>query len=321
MSTSSDASLGSLRIQAQQRADMEQNPAISDPEWNQYISQSYKELTDLLVAAYSNNYYIAQTYQFITNQAQAYPLPDGTGNFLDTTGSTAAKFYKLIGVDLQYSASPNGWLTLRNFNWIERNRFAMPNTQTNWVGYTNLRYTINGNNLYLAPMPQSGQVVQVWYIPAPKALQYMLPCGLTLSAKVATLTDTTGLQIGMNVYGNGILPNTTILSVGTTSIIVSNSVSATYASSILSFWSDSAQLDGIAGFEEYCVIDAAIKAQIKQEGDYAPLAGQKADIKQRIEAMAEGRDASQAFHTSDVLGANGYWSDGGWGTGGDGGGF
>ena len=42
MSTSSQASLGALRLQAQQRADMENNPAISTAEWNQYISQSYK---------------------------------------------------------------------------------------------------------------------------------------------------------------------------------------------------------------------------------------------------------------------------------------
>lgn len=318
MSTSSDVSLGAIRIQAQQRADLENNPAVSDPEWNQYISQSSKELRDLLTAAYGNNYYIANTWQFATTQAQAYQLPDGTPNFTDTTGSTAAKFYKLIGVDLQYSASPNGWLTLRRFEWIERNRFAMPNTQTNWVGYTNLRYAINGNNLYLAPIPQAGQVVQVWYIPAPTSLQFMLSCGVTLNSSTVTLADTTGLKLGMSVYGNGIAANTTISSLGSTSLVVSSSVTATYASSILSFWSDSTTLDGIAGWEEYVVIDAAIKAQIKQEGPYEPLAGQKAEIKARIEGMAEGRDVGQAFHVSDVMGANGVWGgddSGGWGMG------
>lgn len=318
MSTSSQVTLGSLRLQAQQRADLVNNPAVTTPEWNNYISQSRKELFDIMVGAYGNNYHIATPYQFRTNgSGQAYRLPDGSPDFQDITGSTAAQCYKVTGVDLQYSASPNGWLTLRRFEWIERNRFAMPNTQTNWVGYTNLRYAINGNNLYMAPVPQAGQLVQLWYIPTPTSLQFNLPCGTTLFTNVVTTADTTGLAVGMNVYGTGIPTNTQISSVGSTSIVVTNSISATLTSNILSFWNDATMIDGLAGWEEYVVIDAAIKAQIKQEGDYVPLAQQKADMKVRIEAMAEGRDAGQAFHVSDVAGMNGMWGsdDGGWGGG------
>ena len=52
-------------------------------------------------------------------------------------------------------------------------------------------------------------------------------------------------------------------------------------------------------------------------GDEA-VAEEKADPTHKtIEAMAEARDAGQAFHVSDVLGANGVWGsdDDGYGSG------
>jgi hypothetical protein len=320
MSTSSDVSLGSLRQQAKEAADLEQNPAITDPAWNSFITNSRKELYDMLISAYGNDYYVATTYQFSTTGSQSYPLPDGSPNFLDTTSSTAAKFYKLLGVDLQYNASPSGWITLRNFQMIERNRFAMPNTQTSWVGYTNLRYRVQGNNLYLAPVPQTGQKVQLWYAPAPTNLQYRLQGATTVNSGLITFADTTGLASGMNVQGEGIPTGVTIASLGSTSIIVSGSCTATQSSVLVSMWSDSTLVDGVSGWEEYVIVDAAIKAQQKQENDDNPLFRRKMELKTRIESMAEGRDIGQAHHTSDVMGANGVWGGdydgGGWGMGG-----
>lgn len=315
MSTSSNVALGALRIQAQQRSDMENNDAVTTPEWNQYISQSYKELYDLLTSAYGNDYYVAETYQFIMTSAQQYPMPDGSPTYQNTSNQTAQKFYKLLGVDLQYSASPSGWVTLKRFEFIDRNRYAYPNTTTNFNGYTNLRYRVQGDGLYFMPVPQAGQLIQTWYAPAPTSLQFMLPCVTTLNSTSITLADTTGLSVGMNVSGTSVPDNTVISSVGSASMVVSNAIRSTQASAILSMWSDSTELDGIAGWEEYIVIDAAIKAQIKQENDYTPLGQQKADMKTRIEAMAEGRDIGQAQHVSDALGATNFGPDG-WGSGG-----
>lgn len=313
MSTVSDASLGSLRIQAQQRADLEGNGAVSTPEWNQYISQSVKELKDLLVGAYGSEYYIANTYQLTLSNSQLYPLPNGTSSFIDTTGSTASKFYKLIGVDLQYSASPSGWVTLRNFMMIERNKYAYPNSSVNFNGYSNLRYRISGNNIMFMPTPMAGQVVQLWYIPAPRPLQYLLPSNITLGSQAVTLADNTGLAANMNIYDPATSFSSTVQSVtGSTSLAMADNAVTTSASEMLYYWNDSTLVDGLAGWEEYIVIDAAIKAQIKQENDIQPLLVQKADIKARIESMAEGRDAGQAFHVSDVLGFDGLgWDDGG----------
>ena len=84
----------------------------------------------------------------------------------------------------------------------------------------------------------------------------------------------------------------------------------------LYFWNDSTIINGISGWEEYIVIDSAIKARSKQEEPVDELRIQKAEIIGAIEGMAEGRDAGQAHHVSDALGANGYFGEGGWSDGG-----
>ena len=322
MSTSSDVSLGALRLQARQRADLENNNAVTDAEFNSYISNSYKRLYNMLIAAYGNDYYVANTYQFSLTNSQNYSLPDGTPAFIDSTGATAAKFYKLLGVDLQYSASPSGWVTMKRFELIERNRYAYPNTAINFNGYTNLRYRLSGSTLMFMPVPMAGQTVRIFYAPAPTNLQFMLPAySVGTSNVLGSMSDTTGLTIGMNVFLSNVVPSgVTISATSTTTVTMSSNALSSQNANIFSFWNDAATLDGISGWEEFIIIDAAIKAQIKQEGPTAELIGQRQDMVDEIQSMAEGRDIGQAHHVSDVLGASSY-SDGfgGWGI--DGGGW
>lgn len=315
MSTSSQISLGGLRLQSKQRSDLENNPMVSDSEWNSYISLSYKNLYDMLISAYGDDYYVATPYQFTLSGAQQYTLPDGSPTYLDTSGSVSPKFYKLLGVDLQYSASPSGYVSLQRFEFIERNRYSYPNTTVNANGYTNLRYRISGNNLFLVPPPATGQAVRVWYAPAPTSLQFILSASTNLlSTSIGSMSATTGVTSGMNVFGTGIPSNTTVVSVATTSMVLSNAANAPYVNQTLSFWNDSTLVEGISGWEEFIIIDSAIKAQIKQESDITTLMMQKQEIVGRIEAMKNGRDAGQAHHVSDAMALNGG-QDGGWGSG------
>lgn len=309
MPNQSATSLGALRLQTKQRADMETDPSITDTEWNQYISQSYKELYDLLIGAYGNDYFISPPYRFVTTNAQSYALPDGSTSYTDSTGSTASKFYKLVGVDLQYSGSPNGFVALRNFNFIERNKFAYPNSTVSFRGYTNLRYRLQGNNLFITPVPQIGQTIQVWYIPAPTPISYMLPVTSILSSTTVNISETYGLTVGMNVVGDNIPTGTTITSIASTSFVMSNQATSGRVNTIYSFYNDAASIDGIAGWEEYIVVDAAMKGKIKNEEEVSSLAMQKEEMKKRIESMAEGRDAGQPFKVSDTLGANNFGGD------------
>ena len=65
------------------------------------------------------------------------------------------------------------------------------------------------------------------------------------------------------------------------------------------------------GYEEYIVLDAAIKCLQKEESDVTVLVGQKIAMKRRIEEAANNRDAGSPLAVSDIYNENNrYW----WGT-------
>jgi len=59
-------------------------------------------------------------------------------------------------------------------------------------------------------------------------------------------------------------------------------------------------LDGIDGWDEFVVIDAAIKMLQKEESDVTVLMAQKMAIIKRINLMAENRDEGFSFRVQDV---------------------
>ena len=58
--------------------------------------------------------------------------------------------------------------------------------------------------------------------------------------------------------------------------------------------------DGINGWEEYVVVDAAIKMLQKEESDTSELYRRKRDLMSRIEAMAVNRDTGECDTITDV---------------------
>ena len=231
--------LAQLRTAVRQRADQVNSAFISDSELNSYINQSYFELYDLLVQKYGDNYYVADPVQITTDgDAQQYALPNGT-NF-----DGADPFYKLLGVDLQLANQNDSFVTIRPFNFSDRNRYAVPNFQS-FYGVTNLRYRLNGDNIWFTPIPASGQVIQIWYVP-----------------RMTTLA------------------------------------------------SDSDTADGISGWTEYIIVDAAIKCMAKEESDPSVFMAQKQALILRIEAAAENRDAANPATVADT-----QYSDFSWPTG------
>lgn len=240
MPTPGTVLLSSLRLQAQQRADMVGGTFVTDAEWNQYIANSYKELYDLLVAAFGNDYFATTANISTDGTTYLFPLPDGT------LYSSASAFYKLLGVDLMIQSSSNSYVTIRPFMFADRNRYSVGNSPS-YAGDSNLRYRLNGSNLWMTPTPSSGQTLRLWYIPQPA----------TLSA-------------------------------------------------------DSDTIDGMSGWEEYIIIDAATKALVKEESDVSILLAEKEGIKRRIEAMADTRDAANPSTVSDTQGST-PWNRSGYG--------
>jgi len=229
-----------LRTAAQQRADMVNSEFVSDSEWNSYINQSYYELYDLLVQKYGNDYYVADPHTFTTDGVNdSYALP--------------SDFYKLLGVDLQLGISQDSWVTLKPFNFAERNRYAVPNLQS-FYGLTNMRYRLRGMlKLWLTPFPAGGQNLRLWYVP-----------------RLTELSD------------------------------------------------DTSEADGVSGWTEYIICDAAMKALQKEESDVSVLMAEKQALIARIEAAAENRDPGSPQTVADTQTASDMdgWPGGGGGWGG-----
>lgn len=155
--------LGNLRLETQQRADLLYSSNITTQEWNTMISGSYKWLYNLMLQKFGNDYFIADPYTYTTSgeidpvtQSQTFPLPDD--------------FYKLMRVEVALNpADPNSWITLKKFEAIQANLYNYPNVYT-FYGITNLRYRLWGSNLQIVPIASAGQTIRIWYSPRPNQL-------------------------------------------------------------------------------------------------------------------------------------------------------
>jgi hypothetical protein len=156
---SGEMSLLELRETAKLHADMANSQFITNSEWDGYINQSAYELYDMLITTF-DDYAIAAPLTVNTNgSTSSYPLPNGT-NY-----NAAPPFYKLVGVDLFLNAYTNGWVTVQKFNFIDRNKYIYPNSNSTIYGVANLSYRIMGNNIEFIPIPIGNQQFRVWYVP------------------------------------------------------------------------------------------------------------------------------------------------------------
>lgn len=164
---SGQLSLGALRLMAQQRADRVNSQFVTLPEWNTFINQAAFELYDILVTAFED-YYVAQPAYFTTDgSTYQFPLPNGILTFTNQAFQpyVAPPFYKLLGVDLGLNNAPNGFVTVKKFNFINRNQYVFPNTASTIYGVFNLQYRLLGNTIEFIPVPSASQPIRIWYIP------------------------------------------------------------------------------------------------------------------------------------------------------------
>lgn len=154
---------GNVVLEAQQRTNKENSQFYTQQELFSMCSQSYKELYDILIQKFGDDYFLANPYTYTTSgtidsvtQQSTYPLP--------------ADFYKLMRVEVALNPSdPNSWITLREFQAIQANLWNFPNVYT-FYGITNLRYRLWGSNLVVVPIPSGGQTIRILYSPRPNQL-------------------------------------------------------------------------------------------------------------------------------------------------------
>lgn len=232
--------LANVRLAAQQRADRVNSQYVTKAEWNSYINQSYFELYDLMVTTYED-YSVAVPVDFVTDgTSDKYALPNGV-NY-----DGARPLYKLLGIDCGLANGVNGYVTLKKFNFIARNKYVFPNITSTFLGVFNLQYRVMGSNIMFIPTPSAAQVMRIWYVPRLRSL----------------------------------LQDTDIM-------------------------------DGISGWDEYVIVDAAIKALQKEESDVSVLMAQKMALKSRIEESASNRDAGQPDTVSDTRSWSSRWGSSG----------
>lgn len=295
--------LGDLITRVRLESDMVNSQFVTDPEIATYLSSSYKELYDLLVTAYGEDYEVAQSLSITTDGTNfLYALPDGV------LYNAAPAFYKLLGLDLQLSPNnPQGYVTIKTFPFSERNRFAVPNFASFW-GFTNVRYRLQGNNLWLTPLPMTGQVFRMWYVPRPTDLIFSVQGTTTDQSTTMTVNDLSIPQVGMSVFGDNIAPNTTIVTVGVSDVTLSLPALGTGTGTVQMF-DYLTPVDGISGWEEYPVVDSAIKCKDKEESNVEVLAARKGGLVKRIENVSANRDPGSAAKTADVM-TDMYWNNG-----------
>lgn len=141
--------LAEIRVQARQRADMQNSNFVSDSEANNYINNSIAELHDILCEAYGSEYFVVSTEFAITTGTASYALP--------------ADFYEVKGVDIKMQPS-QVYQNVKRFNFNERNRYT---DLVVWdlAGLTNVRYRVVGNSLMFNPTPSQDATVRLWYVP------------------------------------------------------------------------------------------------------------------------------------------------------------
>lgn len=294
-------SLFTMREAARQRANMENSQFVTDAEINAYLNAGLTELYDLLVGSRGQDFYFKQqTFNTVPNQTD-YDLP--------------ADFYDLLGVDLFVNGR---FITLARYEFAERNRYQNPAILS--LGNP-MVYNIIGSKIRLLPAPSGSTQVTLNYIPAPSVLTDYTD--VTPSAGAVLLTPTGGSPAGTSFYveitgtgnpgtvtfdwsldgGNtliagGVIPLSLSAPLGSTGCTVQFAQSpyvfgTTYTWGVPTF-------DGVAGWEEYAICHAVVLMLTKQESDPSVAAMMKGALKERIEAMAAGRNQAQPARISDT---------------------
>lgn len=141
-----------LITRVRERSNTERSNFVTDDEIIRYIDQGYTKLYDLIVSKFEN-YYISDHSFTTTGSTQFFDLP--------------ADFYKMVGLDQfqNFSGSGENALTVRPFNFNERNRYN--NILFAVTAAAFYRYLIQGTKIKILPQPDAGITFKMWYVPAP----------------------------------------------------------------------------------------------------------------------------------------------------------
>ena len=309
--------LANIRLQSQQRSDQLNGQFLTLPEWNQNITNSYKELYDLLLQKYGDDYYYTVPCSYLTTgqldatyQAQVFPLPDGLTvvdsynrvNFTGTshTSTTIDSIASTVGLAVGQGLIGSG---------------ILPGTLIKTVSANSITLTIPTNSSVIGSI-QAGTVVPSFY----KLMLVEVALNPSDPNSWVTLKKYQRIQQNLwnfpNVYTFYGITNLRYRITGSQLQLVpisaqGQTVRIHYAPRPRDLIQDTDVIEGISGWEEYVIVDAAIKAMAKEESDPSELVREKMQLMQRIEAAAENRDVGEPECVSDSKTRNFAWTDSG----------
>lgn len=324
------------------RADMQNTQFVTDTEILSYAVQSAYELYDFVIAEHED--YILSSF--------LYTVPPGS-NLIPLT--TVSDFAKFRGLDINLGGQ---FYTVHSFDWKDRNYYVAQNIALQLGGYVATRYRLQGNNLYLVPTDNAQNYqYRVWYTPQVPPLVLGTAASGTIqdisyTSQVAAAASNNinisyvggaqagdeqasvasdGVSITVQIQGGvstaaqvaGAINNTQATNQLVLAAItgVSSNAEVTTGAVFLQGGTDDSEwvLPGF-GWEEYIIVDGAIKCLRKEESDTTMLQQDKQFQLTRIRSALANRDDNEPIRISRVRRRWGYGYGMGWGGMGYGGG-
>jgi len=274
--------LTELRILTRQRADQENSQFVTDTELTRYLNNSWGELYNLIIENFNDDYFTTSNTFSLTSGTDTYDLP--------------SDFYKSRGVDLVVSSTES--VPLRRYNWAQRTRNSVT------VYARDYRYRIQKGSIVFTPAPSSNDSIKLWYIPSPKRLLSKTTTAITRGSTTMWTTGSHEFVVGDTITGQGFLAtdynvDQTVTAVGTNT--VTTDLDSTGLADPTSYGTIESRFDFYAGWDEYLIVDSAIKMQVKEEQDVTGLMVQKNQLVERIITESQNRDAGEPQVVTDVV--------------------
>ena len=281
--------LNELRDRTRQRADQVNSQFITDAELNGYLNNSWSELYDLLVSKYEDDYFLSSSSISVTSGTASYSLP--------------ADFYKARGVDLVINTDQS--TPLQRYVFADRTRDSL-------VRYArDVRYRIQGDKIYFAPAPSSNTAT-LWYTPKPQTLQSVTPTGISRGSTTTWTVPSTHTFVAddkvnaITFSADAYNVEQTISSVTATTIVTDLDSSGLSDPTIYGTLESMFNFFN-SGWQEYLELDSSIKILVKEESDVSPYLILKAQLRDRLEGIAELRDSGEPARVTNVASYEQYY--------------
>ena len=275
-------SLTELRLLTRQRADQENSQFVNDTELTRYLNNSWGELYSLINENFNEDYFTTTSTVSMVSGTDTYDLP--------------SDFYKMRGVDLVVTSTES--VPLKRYNWAQRTRNALT------VYARDYKYRVQKGSIVFSPVPSTTDSVKLYYIPSPKRLLSKDTTAITRGTSTMWTTGSHEFVVGDLITGQNFLAtdynvDQTVTAVGANT--VTTDLDSSGLADPTSYGSIESRFDFYSGWDEYIIIDSAIKMLLKEEADVTALLLQKNQLRERIITESQNRDAGEPEVVTDVV--------------------